>query len=80
MNPDIIFIIICSLSVITMFIYYNKRENKILSVIFGAVTGMIALFILNKFNTDIPLNIFNISGSAVLGVPFVAGIVLWKYI
>ena len=80
MNPDIIFIIICSLSVITMFIYYNKRENKILSVIFGAVTGMIALFILNKFNTDIPLNIFNISGSAVLGVPFVAGIVLLKYI
>ena len=80
MNPDIIFIIICCVSIIIMLIYYSRRESKMLSVIFGAFTGIIALFILNKFNTDIPLNIFNLSGSAVLGVPFVAGLVLLKYI
>ncbi|MDE6671234.1 MAG: pro-sigmaK processing inhibitor BofA family protein [Ruminococcus sp.] len=80
MNPDIIFIIICCVSVMIMIIYYSRRESKVLSVIFGAFTGVIALFILNRFNAEIPLNIFNISGSAVLGVPYVAGLVLLKYI
>ncbi|MDE6035545.1 MAG: pro-sigmaK processing inhibitor BofA family protein [Ruminococcus sp.] len=80
MNPDIIFIIICCVTVIIMLLYYSRRENKVTSVIFGAFTGIIALFILNRFNTDIPLNIFNLGGSAVLGVPYVAGIVLLKYI
>lgn len=84
MNADIIFLIICCGSIITMIIYYMRRERKILSFAFGAFTGVAALFILNKygaaFGADIPLNIFNLSGSAVLGVPFVAGLVLLRYI
>ena len=80
MNPDIIFITMCCVTVMIMIIYYSRRENKILSVIFGAFTGVVALFILNRFNEEIPLNIFNISGSVVLGVPYVAGLVLLKYI
>ncbi|MCM1314568.1 MAG: pro-sigmaK processing inhibitor BofA family protein [Muribaculaceae bacterium] len=80
MDSDTIFIIICCSVIMIMILYYMKRERKILSMLFGALTGMAALFILNKFNADIPLNIFNLSGSAILGAPFVAGLVLLKYI
>lgn len=84
MNADLIFLLICGAVVLVMLIYYMRRERKILSFVFGAFTGMTALFILNKyggaFGADIPLNIFNLSGSAVLGVPFVAGLVLLKYV
>ena len=84
MSTDLIFMLICGTVVLIMLIYYMKRERKILSFVFGAFTGMVALFIINKygsaFGADIPLNIFNLSGSAVLGVPFVAGLVLLRYI
>ena len=84
MRTDLIFALICIVVVLIMLIYYMKRERKVLSFIFGAFTGAAALFILNKYGgfigADIPLNLFNICGSTVLGVPFVVGLVILKYL
>ena len=80
MTSENIFAAICILTVLIMVIYYIKRERKLLSFLFGAVTGTAALILLNKYGVfigiDVPLNIFNVSGSAVLGVPFVICLVI----
>lgn len=82
MTADNIFKIVCAAVIIIMLIYYIKRERKILSMLFGALTGAAALIILNKYGgvigVDIPLNLFNLSGSVVLGVPFVICLVILK--
>ncbi|MDE5583901.1 MAG: pro-sigmaK processing inhibitor BofA family protein [Ruminococcus sp.] len=84
MSANLIFWLICAVAVIVMIFYYMNRERRLLSLLFGAFTGFTALILLNKYGTaigaEIPLNIFNISGSAVLGVPFVAGLVILKYL
>lgn len=84
MQADLIFWTMCTLAVGVMLLYYSRRDRKVLSFIFGAFTGMTALFILNRYGgaigAEIPLNIFNVGGSAVLGVPFVAGLVVLKYL
>lgn len=84
MQTDLIFWLICVVVIIVMFIYYSGRDKKILSFVFGSFTGIIALFILNQYGgvlgTEIPLNTFNVSGSVILGVPFVAGLVILKYL
>jgi pro-sigmaK processing inhibitor BofA len=75
MTADNIFIGICSIVVLIMLIYYIRRKRKIISFLFGSITGAAALLILNKYGAmlgiDVPLNLFNVAGSAVLGVPFV---------
>ena len=67
MTSENIFAAICILTVLIMMIYYIKRERKLLSFLFGAVTGTAALILLNKYGAfigiDVPLNIFNVSGS-----------------
>lgn len=84
MRTDLIFGLLCTVVVLVMLVYYMRRERKVLSFVFGAFTGAVALFILNKYGgfigADIPLNLFNVSGSTVLGVPFVVGIVILKYL
>ncbi len=84
MTSENIFAAICILTVLIMVIYYIKRERKLLSLLFGAVTGTAALILLNKYGVfigiDVPLNIFNVSGSAVLGVPFVICLVILQRI
>lgn len=84
MRNDLIFWLICGVAVLVMLVYYSRRDRKILSFIFGSFTGMTALFILNRYGgaigAEIPLNIFNVGGSAFLGVPFVAGLVVLKYL
>ena len=84
MRTDLIFGLLCTVVVLVMLVYYMRRERKVLSFVFGAFTGVVALFILNKYGgfigADIPLNLINVSGSTVLGVPFVVGIVILKYL
>lgn len=84
MRTDLILGLICIVVVLIMLMYYMRRERKVLSFVFGAFTGAAALFILNKYGgfigADVPLNLFNVSGSAVLGVPFVVGLVILKYL
>lgn len=82
MTAENIFKAVCIAAAGIMLIYYIKRERKILSFLFGAVTGAAALIILNKYGSligaEIPLNIFNVGGSVVLGVPFVICLVILK--
>lgn len=51
---------------------------------YGAVTGLAALFLLNKYGcyigAELPLDLFDLCGSAVLGVPFVVCLVILKFI
>lgn len=75
---------ICAAVVIFMLIYYMKRERKLLSFFIGALTGLAALMVLNKYGENfgafVPLNIFNVSASAVLGVPFVIFLAVMSFI
>ena len=75
MDTDTIFKTVCGVVIAIMIIYYFRREKKLMSLIAGVLTGEAALFILDKYGEiigiDVPLNIFNVLGSAVLGVPFV---------
>lgn len=80
MTAENIFYGVCAAAVLVMLIYYIKRERKLFSALFGALTGAAALIILNKYGSfigaDVPLNVFNVIGSAVLGVPFVICLVI----
>lgn len=84
MTPEIILRALCILVTIIMLVYYLKREKKLLSFITGAFTGSAALFLLNEYGdmlgVTIPLNVFNISGSIVLGVPFVVFLVIMNFL
>lgn len=80
MNDEIIFKIACAAAALIMLIYYLRRDKKLLSFLFGAITGIAALTIVNKYGTaldiEVPLNIFNVGGSVILGVPFVLCLVI----
>lgn len=84
MAIETIFFLICAVVVFIMIIYYSKRRRRFSSLIFGVFMGFAALVLVNKFGgiigAELPLNIFNICGSAVLGVPFVAVMIIIKYI
>ena len=84
MDSEWIFRLLCASVILVMVIYYFKREKKLLSFFTGAVTGSAALFLLNKYDEMlgimIPLNVFNISGSIVLGVPFVAFLLIMNFL
>lgn len=80
MTAEMIFKALCIVVSIIMLIYYLRREKKVFSVLFGALTGIAALTIVNKYggllDIEIPLNLFNVGGSVVLGVPFVICLVI----
>ena len=76
MTANNILYIMYGVAILVMLIYYIRRRRKFLSAFFGVFSGLAALVLLNKFGgglgIDLPLNLFNICGSAVLGIPFVA--------
>lgn len=80
MTAENLFMGVCGAAALIMLIYYIRRERKLLSFLFGALTGVAALIVLNKYGgligAEIPLNLFNVGGSAVLGVPFVICLVI----
>lgn len=84
MDSEWIFRVLCVSVILIMGIYYFRREKKLLSFFTGAVTGSAALFLLNKYGEIlgivIPLNFFNISGSLILGVPFVLFLVIMNFL
>lgn len=84
MNSGNIFKIICGIIAVIMTIYYYRREKKLFSFFVGAFTGSAALFIVNKYGSligmTIPLNLFNISGSVILGAPFVLFLVIMNFL
>ena len=49
-----------------------------------SLTGLVALFLINKYGVfigaDIPVNIFNLSGSIILGVPFVICLAVLEFL
>ncbi|MBR1592771.1 MAG: pro-sigmaK processing inhibitor BofA family protein [Ruminococcus sp.] len=84
METETVFYAICAAAVLIMLEYFRRRRRRILSFVFGAATGLIALMLVNKFGfvigADIPLNTFNICGSAVLGAPFVVCLVILNFL
>ena len=84
METETLFYLICVVAVLIMLEYFRRRKRKIISFTFGAVTGFIALVLVNKYGfvigADIPLNTFNICGSAILGVPFVVCLVIINFL
>lgn len=81
---NVIFWCLCAAAVLAMAIYYLTRYKRLKTAVFGTFTGILALLILNcfgeKWGADLPLNIFNLCGSAVLGVPFVICIVIINFL
>lgn len=84
MNTDVLFYLICGAVTLVMVIYYLRRRHKITSFLFGSVTGFLALLLMNRFGgsfgAELPLNVFNIAGSVVLGVPFIAMMIIIRYL
>lgn len=84
MDSGYIFKIICGIVAVIMIIYYCRRDKKLFSFFVGAFTGSAALFIVNKYGSiigmNIPLNLFNISGSVILGAPFVLFLVIMNFL
>jgi pro-sigmaK processing inhibitor BofA len=82
MGTETIFNITCAAAAVIMLVYYMRRRRKLLSFAFGSVTGIIALFLVNSYGyivgAELPLNLFNVCGSAVLGVPFVICVTVLK--
>ncbi|NLT08261.1 MAG: hypothetical protein GXY08_01995 [Ruminococcus sp.] len=65
-----------------MVIYYATRKHRLSSILYGSMTGLIALVMLSHFGEgfglDLRMNMFNCCGSALLGVPFVICEVILK--
>lgn len=84
MNTDLMFRLICGVIIVIMIIYHLRKQKKIMSFLFGAVTGTAALFLLNKYGiyigVTVQLNLFNLVGSAVLGVPFVVFLTIMNFL
>ncbi len=80
----IIFGSMCAVAVLAMTIYYITRLKRGRTFIYGALTGFISLLLLNMFGNRLgiimPLNIFNVSGSILLGVPFVICMVILNFL
>ncbi|MBQ8180716.1 MAG: pro-sigmaK processing inhibitor BofA family protein [Ruminococcus sp.] len=80
----IIFWSLCCASVVVMMIYYATRLKRLKTVIYGVATGIISLLLINYFGemigTSLPLNLFNVSGSIILGVPFVICMVIFNFL
>ena len=76
MSTQELFYFICGVTAVIMIIYYIRRKRRLLSAFFGMFTGFAALLAVNCFGgyigVELPLNLFNVCGSAVLGIPFVA--------
>lgn len=84
MNADTIFTFLCIAVTAIIIVYYLKREKKLISVLTGTITGIASLFIINRygsfFSFEIHLNLFNIIGSVILGVPFVVFLVIMNFL
>lgn len=82
MDTENIFFTACGAAVLIMLIYYRRRKRRPGSALFGALTGLASLMLVNCFgsciNADVPLNLFNICGSTVLGAPFVVCITVLR--
>lgn len=76
MTAEQLFYVVCAVTAVIMFIYYIRRKRRLLSAFFGVFSGLAALLLVNRFgvyiDAELPLNLFNICGSMVLGIPFVA--------
>ena len=79
---EIIFWSLCGIAVLAMAVYYMTRLKRLRSIFYGALTGIISLFLVNyfggRFCVNLPLNIFNVTGSIILGIPFVICMVIFK--
>ena len=84
MDTGLIFWLVCGAAAAAMLVYYVRRKHKLLSALFGSGSGLAALFLVNRFGgglgAELPLNAFNLCGSTVLGAPFVAAMIVCKYI
>lgn len=76
MTAEQLFYVVCGVTAVIMFIYYIRRKRRLLSAFFGVFSGFAALLLVNRFGgyigAELPLNLFNLCGSMVLGIPFVA--------
>jgi len=74
----------CSGVILIMTVYYFSRKKRLPVILFGTLTGFLALVLFNKYGSfigaELPLNAFNTVGSVVLGVPFVVCMVILKFI
>lgn len=79
-----LFCIVCAVTILIMLIYYVRRRKRLVSAFFGMFSGLLTLILMNKFGGAIggylPLNLFNVCGSMVLGIPFVALLIIIKYL
>jgi len=81
---DTILVLACAAAAVAMLLFYRRRKHRLLSALYGAVTGIGALLVMNCFGgyigAELPLNPFNLTGSALLGAPFVVMMTILRYL
>lgn len=84
MDTDTLLVIACAAAAGAMLLFYRRRRRRLRSVLFGALTGLAALLLVNGSGiytgAYLPLNAFNVTGSALLGAPFVVFITVLRYL
>lgn len=84
MEAEKILYIVYGLTAAIMLIYYIRRKRRFISAFFGVFSGLAALLLVNRFGgaigVELPLNMFNVCGSMVLGIPFVAFVIIMNFL
>ena len=74
METEMVFAAVCAIVIAIMIVYYAKRPNRFISVSFGSATGIVSLLLLCEFGEmigiDAVLNVFNLAGAVILGLPY----------
>ena len=84
MKTDTIFKLICTALIVIMMLLYFRRNNKVSSFLYGAVSGLISLMLLDEIgeyiNVSVVMNYFNIGGSILFGVPYVILLTIMNFL
>ena len=81
---DILFWVIIGVLGVIMLIYYGRCEKPIRTAFFGMFSGgttlVIAHFLVEQYDMELKLNLFNSLISLILGIPGVIALIIAQFV